>query len=382
MKYNIDTFAMDDFNDVPPYYLIKNTHPLKKTSVPIGCALFLDQEPIYPPLTSWASKTSDQLMYDKDSSIWEKRLPMHHLDQCIFISEKGKEADWLREKLKVLHLNVPVVYYFYHAYASLDNYRNYWKENITVPTEHDKLFICYQNVINSYRWHRIQFQLRLRQSKLIDQGLVSYNPSDRLEEILTQALNRHQNKEIFNHTHENIDLLRDSYKIDGEEPTGSMSTYIDIQNCQRAFVHVVSETSFYNGKQHLTEKIFKPIVAMQPFLLLGAYGNLAYLRDYGFKTFGDFWDEGYDNITDDVQRIDEVFKILQNLSELSYQEQCALRQEMKPIIEHNANVFYYKLKNTVVNELTTNLKIELKKSNKWKFVKDEDIAHLNTVLKY
>ena len=26
-------------------------------------------------------------------------------------------------------------------------------------------------------------------------------------------------------------------------------------------------------------------------------GNLAYLRKYGFKTFGDFWDEGYDPIS-------------------------------------------------------------------------------------
>ena len=36
---------------------------------------------------------------------------------------------------------------------------------------------------------------------------------------------------------------------------------------------------------HLTEKIFKPIVNKQPFMLLAAPDNLAYLKSYGFKTY-------------------------------------------------------------------------------------------------
>ena len=83
-----------------------------------------------------------------------------------------------------------------------------------------------------------------------------------------------------------------------------------------------------------------------------------------------------------TERIDAVYKILQNLSELSYEQQCNLRKEMTPILEHNANIFYYKLKNTVINELTTNLKKGFVDSGGWDFVQNTDIAHLNKVLKY
>ena len=42
--------------------------------------------------------------------------------------------------------------------------------------------------------------------------------------------------------------------------------------------HIVTETIFYDNKLHFTEKVFKPIVARRPFFLVGAPGNLAYLK--------------------------------------------------------------------------------------------------------
>lgn len=388
-KYKIDTFAATDFTNKPPYYLIKNVNPIKKNALPRGCACFIDQEPIYPNILPWLYKSSQEMMYDVDSSLWEKRLPQHNFHQVIFVSERSEELKVLQDRVSYFTsgqentYQTPIIYWFYHGYASCDNYREYWKENISVPTSHDKLFICYQNVINPYRWHRIQFQLRLKESGLIDQGLVSYNPGNNIKEVIWDSVNMGRvNKDTNQHVIDNINLLTESSSIDSNEPNGSMSTWIDIANCQRALVHVVSETCFYNGKLHLTEKIFKPIVAMQPFLLLGAKGNLAYLREYGFKTFSEFWDESYDDIIDNAERIDAVYKILQNLSELSYEQQCNLRKEMTPILEHNANIFYYKLKNTVINELTTNLKKGFVDSGGWNFVQNTDIAHLNKVLKY
>jgi hypothetical protein len=61
-----------------------------------------------------------------------------------------------------------------------------------------------------------------------------------------------------------------------------------------SFLHIVNETVV--DKQHLTEKIFKPIVLKQPFVLMGGQGTLQYLRDYGFKTFKKWFDEDYDDI--------------------------------------------------------------------------------------
>jgi hypothetical protein len=103
---------------------------------------------------------------------------------------------------------------------------------------------------------------------------------------------------------------------------------------------VVSETVFYYNKKHLTEKIFKPIVNTRPFLLVGAPGNLAYLKSYGFKTFDNWIDESYDLETDDHVRAEKVAAVLKQLDDLSDHEKQELFQACWPVIEHNWNWFY------------------------------------------
>jgi len=389
-KYRIDAFATDEFSPTPPYYLIRSVNELQKNySVPYGSALFMDQEPIYRTFLPMFDDDNGVVTSDYDlndeSILWKFRFFAYLLKLVIFVSEKSQEVEMVRKKLLYGNRDVAIVYYFYHGLASLDNYREYWKQDIQVPASHDKLFICYQNVVNSYRWHRIQFQLRMRESGLDQQGLISYNPpnKEKLEEIVKTATMRHGNLPMEKYVLNKIDMLTEPSYIDTESPNGAMSTFIDIENCQRAFVHVVSETAFYNGKLHLTEKIFKPIVAKQPFLLLGARGCLKYFKNYGFKTFENFWDESYDDINDSVKRVDAVFAELMKLSKLSYEEQCAMREQMQDILEYNWNHFFHEFKNIVVDELTDNMRLEFRKSFYWKnFVKQEDIDHLNKVLKF
>ena len=58
--------------------------------------------------------------------------------------------------------------------------------------------------------------------------------------------------------------------------------------------------------RRVTEKVFKPIVGLQPFLIVGNPGSLGLLRGLGFRTFGALFDERYDRITDPVQRFEAV----------------------------------------------------------------------------
>ena len=50
---------------------------------------------------------------------------------------------------------------------------------------------------------------------------------------------------------------------------------------------------FFNNIIHITEKTYKPIAFMQPFILVAAAGSLRHVQDMGFKTFNEFWDESY-----------------------------------------------------------------------------------------
>jgi hypothetical protein len=140
-----------------------------------------------------------------------------------------------------------------------------------------------------------------------------------------------------------------------EIPNGSQ-TIGPHQQLMESFLHVVTETCFWESKKHLTEKIFKPIVARQPFLLLGCAHNLDYLKSYGFKTFDSWWDESYDSIEDPIERIKAVVNIIYDITRLSNDKLEDMLKEMNDVLEHNYQLFYSKeFVNNAWQELETNL---------------------------
>jgi hypothetical protein len=92
-------------------------------------------------------------------------------------------------------------------------------------------------------------------------------------------------------------------------------------------------------RHHLTEKTFKPIALGMPFIMVGTQGSLEYLRSYGFRTFGDIWDESYDLANDDV-RIERIAELLKSLDQLSQSAKQDLFEQCHQVIEHNWNHFY------------------------------------------
>lgn len=83
---------------------------------------------------------------------------------------------------------------------------------------------------------------------------------------------------------------------------------------------------------YITEKTVKPISTKTPFLIVSNPGYLKHLHKIGFRTFGDYIDESYDDIIDLDQRIksvlDQVQRILDRGSEQFY-------HETKSVLDHN-----------------------------------------------
>jgi hypothetical protein len=92
-------------------------------------------------------------------------------------------------------------------------------------------------------------------------------------------------------------------------------------------------------RHHLTEKTFKPIALGMPFVIVGTRGSLEYLRSYGFRTFGDIWDESYDSADDSV-RIERIAELLKSLDILSTEAKQLLFNRAQEVIDHNWNHFY------------------------------------------
>jgi hypothetical protein len=106
-----------------------------------------------------------------------------------------------------------------------------------------------------------------------------------------------------------------------------------------SLLYLVTETVATGRRHHLTEKSFKPIAMGMPFVIVGPQGSLRYLRSYGFRTFGDLWDESYDDEPDDAKRIEKIAQVLKLLDGLEEHRQDIF-ESAQEIIKHNWNHFY------------------------------------------
>lgn len=263
------------------------------------------------------------------------------------------------------------LYYFFHGFAALDWYRGYQAVNfnLDVITDYKKDFISYNRLISNDRSYRIYFVSKLQEQGLLSNGLVSFGVADDNQIDWQDEVSDFESKlpeNIKLHCERNLvdvsKLIIDSPCVPGYASAsipirGPLIPYSDeiIVESLWPFWHVVTETVFYYDKLHLTEKIFKPIVSKQPFMLLAAPGNLEYLRSYGFKTFEGIIDESYDSIQDPWERIDAVVEQLKTFCNLSESEKLNVVRKAESIIEYNFNHFYNDFKHIITKELITNI---------------------------
>lgn len=105
-----------------------------------------------------------------------------------------------------------------------------------------------------------------------------------------------------------------------------------------SFIHIVSETNFFTPIVHITEKSYKPIVYKQPFIMLAAKGTLQAMREQGFKTFSEFWDESYDNEENDTKRFFKVLDLIKEIASWSDERKLEISPIIKNIVDFNYNI--------------------------------------------
>jgi hypothetical protein len=268
--------------------------------------------------------------------------------------------------------NFQSLYYFFHGFAALDWYRGYYALNYnkSIVKQYNYDFISFNRIINDDRSYRIYFVSLLKEQGLLEHGQVSFNVTDNLfddwqDETAdpNSKLSANASQHIEHHLTDISKLVIDNHEIHGSASADiprTIDSYIapgfakpaDVD----AFWHVVTETVFYYDKLHLTEKIFKPIASKQPFILLAAPGNLAYLKSYGFKTFDSVIDESYDLIQDNDLRTKAVVDQLHWYCNLTPGEKTDVIKQLEPIIDYNFHHFYGEFRHIITRELLDNTK--------------------------
>ena len=191
---------------------------------------------------------------------------------------------------------------------------NHINQNLTIERRKFTKHFLYMNRFD--KWHRKRLFNKMNSSELLDKCEWSYaadNP-------------KHKN-------HKTIEGI----VIDEEN---SFRESDILPQFQTTFCNIVTETHYQNTEDNLcapfpTEKTEKCFVAGQPFIAVSTPYFLKQLREWGFETFGDFWDESYDNELDDGKRLEKIFEQIQYISSLSLEEAEDIYYRMIPILQHN-----------------------------------------------
>jgi hypothetical protein len=302
--------------------------------------LFYDQEPIW--MNSLGEKYISGIGTEWSHYKWVKILAnSEHSYVKKQLCKKNYMLDW---------------YFFYHGFAALDWYRD--AQYIRQDHYISNAFISCNHIIAHNRSYRIALLARLIHRDIVRRGLISWHPEHNatMQEIenpynFLSDQSRMLCRDVFQ---DRVDL---PWRIDNTIINGHLSAHFGHQEYrlwQHSLLHVINETVFYQSKLHLTEKIFKPIVAQRPFILVAAPGNLAYLRSYGFQTFAPWIDESYDDIQDPDQRLDAVANEVAKFAAMSVPELRRIHQDMQSVLAYNKRHFFNEFRDIIVNELVDN----------------------------
>lgn len=300
---------------------LENICSMPNITDPATRILFWDQEPLH------RDRIADVLPRFRQC-YGDERGP----DEVIIVhSEHDSEnVTWLEHEY-----GVKSQYYFFHAWAALDWYRGYNRAFLSTPFKDRKIqhtFLCPNNIIGGRRRHRLELLSELVDRDLIANNLISFPERCPYEHKTVAELCREYEIAMGSVV---LPLI-----LDQGSDHANNSHKIDMWNLSdQSLLQVVTETVYTGRRSHLTEKTFKPIVMQQPFVLVSCQGSLEYLRSYGFKTFGEFWNEDYDQY-DDATRIMRIGKLLNDIDNLSIREKNDLQRHLVPVVEHNFNWFY------------------------------------------
>jgi hypothetical protein len=275
-----------------------------------------------------------QNLRDYPKNIWRHAVLLH--------SEQRS-----RDLQQYLDQDFVPVYYWSHAVMARDwfraaEYLDAKKHQTTQP------FLIYNRAWSGTREYRLKFSDLLVDLDLVDCCRTWVNGLD-------TCLDLHYSRYDFVNT-----VWKPSNQLENYfKPTAANSEHsamFDLEDYAATDIEVVLETLFDDDRLHLTEKSLRPIALAQPFVLVSTHGSLEYLCSYGFQTYDSIWSEHYDQVQDPVQRMNEILKVMHEISAWDQPTRCVKMQQAQEIADYNRQHFFSRnFLQLILGELQTNL---------------------------
>jgi hypothetical protein len=297
---------------------------------------FFDQEPIHLNIHN----ATFDLVYVNNFDITHlnggSAAPTHIRGHLITSERDSDTVDKICKKYSWKNF-----YYFFHGWAALDWYRGYDRTFLIQPWTERKItrtFVAPNRIVAGERQHRLEmlyyiFKNRMTHNHVSCPAVCPAENINVLDAVASLTAKYPDIKSVFA-----AESLPINFAGEIDHPMHSCWLSLFDESAE-SLLYLVTETVATGRRHHLTEKTFKPIALGMPFVIVGTQGSLRYLRSYGFKTFGDLWDESYDDAEDDI-RIERIANLLRSLDELPNHAKQQLFETAYEVIEHNWNHFY------------------------------------------
>lgn len=280
---------------------------------------------------------------------------------CIIFNDHKTNIDLFANHLKyyveTTKINQNKIFIVLYLPSEVENLKNkllsFGLDNISITYKMNWLlwakqyFTLYEDILPSYRFSifsrrfsdwRFYLYTQLLENNILDKCIHTFSeshPDFPGSEIPKEDLKKNIPKHFLQQ--QKISDWIDLLPICFNDHTWAAVSDIIYRKLQMSYFHIVCETHV-DSNDHgvtLTEKIYKPILAGKPFLVVGQKDILKLLRAQGFKTFHPIIDESYDDIEDSYARIDFVCLELKKLNELPLDDFIKMINSCQDIIQHN-----------------------------------------------
>jgi hypothetical protein len=198
----------------------------------------------------------------------------------------------------------------------------YWREELLINTHEFKFgFFMGRRTISRAKilydlWHTTQYKVLLSCMKtpgplpwMVNNNIINIENLNDWVSNIDEFQNWWQQcpvASLDNHS------VQDQYIVN---PTTNQDI---LDHYHRFDIELVAESYTLGNTFFPTEKTVRPIMAVKPFIVYGPKLFLKRLRDMGFKTYSEFWEEDYDYLEGPArwQRIKELLPNVQYSSEV------------------------------------------------------------------
>jgi hypothetical protein len=290
-----------------------------------------DQEPVYPDIHAGLFAEVQRRNLDLNHG----HGPQHG---AIVVSERDSD---IVTQICSRYQWTPY-YYFFHGWAALDWFRGYHRTFLSTAPENrhpSRIFFMPNRIVSGRREHRVLLMYHLLRQDIVN-GWYSFpqkcpDSGKDIQEIVQAFKFRYSDiGDVFEHA------ALPWYLPEEQEHLMHSCWLSRFDLVADSEIYVVTETIAQGRRLHLTEKTFKPICQQMPFILVSTAHSLEYLRSYGFRTFGDFWDESYDIETDDFLRLEKIAEVMKTLQNMPEHQRQRLLKSAQSVVDHNYQHFY------------------------------------------